>query len=50
MSEYALFAGIVGIILYYCAWREMANHNRRDARLLAAFGTGGILTATALLV
>ncbi|MEO8384262.1 MAG: hypothetical protein ABI583_03390 [Betaproteobacteria bacterium] len=47
MSEYAVFAGFIGITLYFCAWREIANDNRRDAKLLAACGTGGMLTAAA---
>jgi len=29
-----------------CAWREYASENRRNAKLLAACGAGGILAGT----
>ena len=47
MSEYALAIGLISAVLFYCAWREAANDNGRDAKLLAACGTGGMLTAAA---
>ncbi len=39
MSNYALMAALVGAVALYAAWREYAGNNRRDALLIAAFGT-----------
>ena len=50
MSNYALAIGLIAAIVLHCAWREYTNDNRRDAKLLAAFGAGGLLTAAAWLV
>ena len=50
MSNYALSIGLIAAIVLHCAWREYANDNRRDAKLLAAVGAGGMLTAAAWLV
>ncbi len=47
MSEYAfLFAGLAAVMLL-CSWREYVSNNRRDARLMAAFGATGMLASTA---
>ncbi len=45
MSNYALAIGLIAAIVLYSAWREYANDNRRDAKLLAAVGAGSMLTA-----
>ena len=50
MSEYALGSGLIAVILFYCAWREVGNDNRRDATILAVCGAGGMLTAAAFIV
>ena len=50
MSNYALAIGLIAAIVLYCAWREYANDNRRDAKLLAAIGAGGVLTSAAWLI
>ena len=48
MLDYAfLFAALAAVILVG-AWREYANDNRRDASLMAAFGTAGMVAGTAL--
>ena len=47
MSDYALLIASLGILLLLGAWREYASDNRRDARLLAACGAGGMLAGAA---
>ena len=50
MLDYAfLFAALAAVILVG-AWREYANDNRRDARLLVAFGAGGMLAGGTILL
>ncbi|MDO8440778.1 MAG: hypothetical protein Q7S97_06175 [Polaromonas sp.] len=43
MSDYALAIASLGVLMLLGAWREYASDNRRDARLLAACGAGGML-------
>lgn len=48
MSDYALPIASLGILILLCAWREYASGNRRDAKLLAACGAGGMLAGGAV--
>lgn len=48
MSSIAIALALLGGLLMLCAWREYGNENPRDAKLLAACGTGGMLTGAAL--
>jgi len=48
MPEYALPLLIVAAVTLWSAWREYACDNRRDAKLLSAFGTGTMLAGGAL--
>lgn len=48
MSDYALSLAALGLIVFLLAWREYASENRRDAKLLAACGAGGILAGAAV--
>ena len=48
MSEYALATASLGVLLLLGAWREYARENRRDAKLLAACGAGGMLAGAAV--
>ena len=48
MSDYALALAALGLIVFLLAWREYASENRRDAKLLAACGAGGILAGAAV--
>ena len=43
MSDYAFLIALMAAVLLLGAWREYASDNRRDARLLGALGTGGML-------
>ena len=43
MSDYSFLIALMAAVLLLGAWREYASDNRRDAGLLGAFGTGGIL-------
>ena len=43
MSDYSFLIALMAAVLLLGAWREYANDNRRDARLLGALGTGGML-------
>lgn len=45
MSEYAFLIALLAAVMLLGARREHANDNRRDARLLAACGTGGALAS-----
>ena len=47
MSDYVLIAVLATVMLLLGAWREYASNNRRDARLLAAFGAVGVMASTA---
>ena len=48
MADYAFPMGSLGILFLWCAWREYVAENRRDAKLLAACGTGGVLAGAAV--
>lgn len=48
MSDYALALSALGVIVFLLAWREYASDNRRDAKLLAACGAGGMLAGAAV--
>ena len=48
MSDYALPIASLGILILLCGWREYASDNRRDAKLLAACGAGGMLAGAAV--
>lgn len=50
MLEIAIGTGIIAAATIFCAWREYANDNPRDAKLLAAFGAGTALAAAGMLV
>ena len=43
MHEYAFLITMLAVVLLLGAWREHRRDNRRDARLLGALGTGGML-------
>lgn len=47
MSDYALPFAALGVLILFCAWREYASDNRRDARLIAACGAGSMLAGAA---
>ena len=42
-----LLAALAAVILLG-AWREYVSNNRRDARLMAAFGAAGMMASTAV--
>ncbi len=48
MSDYALIIASLGVFMLLGAWREYANDNQRDAKLLAACGAGGMLAGAAV--
>ena len=47
MYDYAFLIAMLAAVLLLGAWREHRSDNRRDARLLAAFGAGGMLAGAA---
>ncbi len=47
MSDYALPIASLGVLILFCAWREYAGDNRRDAKLMAACGAGSVLAGAA---
>ena len=47
MPDYALIA-MLAAVLWLGAWREYASDNRRDAKLMAAFGAAGMMASTAV--
>ena len=47
MYDYAFLIAMLAAVLLLGAWREHRNGNWRDARLLAAFGAGGMLAGAA---
>ena len=49
MSELLWPLGAVVLTVLLGAWREYANGNRRDAALLAWFGSSGALATAAVL-
>lgn len=42
LPDIAFMLVLVATPMLFAAWREYVNDNRRDARLLAVLGTGGI--------
>ncbi len=48
MSDYVFLIALLAGVLLLGAWREYASDNRRDARLLAALGAGGMMVGTAV--
>ena len=42
MPDIAFMLVLVAAPMLFAAWREYVNDNRRDARLLAVLGTGGL--------
>ena len=48
MSDYAPAIVSLGVLILLGAWREYARDNRRDAKLLAACGAGGMLAGAAV--
>ena len=42
MPDFGFMLVLVATPMLFGAWREYVNHNRRDARLLAALGAGGL--------
>ena len=48
MSDYAFLLALLAAVMMLGAWREHANDNRRDAKLLAACGAGGMLAGAAV--
>ena len=48
MADYAIPIALLGSLFLWCGWREYVAQNRRDARLLAACGAGGVLAGAAV--
>ena len=48
MAEYALPILALAALILWTAWREYASDNRRDAKLLSAFGFGTLLASGAV--
>ncbi len=48
MLDYALPIAALGVLILWCAWYEYVRDNRRDAKLLAACGAGGMLAGAAV--
>jgi hypothetical protein len=48
VSDFAFLVALLGGVVLLSAWREYANDNRRDAKLLAAFGAAGTLAGAAM--
>lgn len=48
MSDYTFIIASLGVVMLLGAWREYANDNQRDAKLLAACGAGGMLAGAAV--
>ena len=47
MSDFAFPTAALAAVMLLGAWREYANNNPLDARLMAAFGGAGMLASTA---
>ena len=47
MYDCALLLVLLAAVLSLGAWREYRSDNPRDARLMAAFSTGGMLAGAA---
>ena len=48
MSEYAYVIALLAAVPLLGAWHEYASDNRRDAKLMAAVGAGGMLASAAV--
>ena len=48
MTDYVFLIALLTAVILLGAWREYADDNRRDAKLLAAFGAGGTLASAAV--
>ena len=48
MSDAALLIAALATVILLGAWREYVSDNRRDARLMAAFGAAGMMASTAV--
>ncbi len=48
MSDYALLIAALAAVILLGAWREYVSDNRRDARLMTAFGAVGMMASTAV--
>ena len=48
MSEYAVMIAALAAVMLLGAWREYVSDNRRDAKLMAAFGVAGMMASTAI--
>lgn len=48
MSDYTFLIALLAAVMLLGAWREYASENRRDAKLLAAFGAGSVLAGAAI--
>jgi len=48
--DYAIVIILFTLIFFWLAWREHAGDNPRDARILAACGTGSGIAAVATLL
>ncbi len=50
MADLVFVIALLTSVILLGAWREHANDNRRDARLLAAVGAGGVLAGAVVRV
>lgn len=48
MSDFAFLIAALAAVILLGAWREYVSDNRRDARLMAAFGAAGMMASTAV--
>ena len=48
MTDLVFLSALLTAVILLGAWREYADNNRRDAKLLAAFGAGGTLASAAV--
>ena len=48
MADYDPPIAALGALFLWCAWREYVGEKRRDAKLLAACGAGGVLAGAVL--
>ena len=48
MAEHGFLMAALAAVILLGAWREYVTNNRRDARLMAAFGAAGMMASTAV--
>jgi hypothetical protein len=48
MVDIALLAALLAAVMFVCAWREIRHDKRRDAALLAGFGSATSLAGAAI--